>query len=193
MLSAAGNITVQNAYETGTALLEGLEKQRPDVLLLDVQLPDYKGQDLALIISRKYPSVRILAITSYDAPMHVKSMMRNGCKGYILKNTRLKPLIAAIEQVHAGETYIDPVLKEQMMQNMLHYKKSSGNRQPNLTSREKEILRLIIEEYTNQEIADRLFLSLRTVENHRFSLLQKLEVKNSIGLVRAAIEMGLVQ
>lgn len=193
MLAAADHIIVQNTFETGAALLSGLENELPDVLLLDVQLPDYKGHELAEIISKSYPSVRILAITSLDAPIHVKLMMQHGCKGYILKNIRVRSLINAIELVHNGESYLDPVIKEQMLQNVLHYKKSAANKTPSLTKREKEILKLIVEEYTNQEIADKLFLSLRTVENHRFSLLQKLDVKNSIGLVRVAIQLGLVE
>ncbi len=194
MLSTAAHITVQAVYENGKDLLEGLKLQIPQVLLLDILLPDITGQELAAIISKQYPKVRILAITSLDAPSHVKSMMRNGCAGYILKNTRVKTLITAIEQVHAGETYIEPALKDQMMQNVLQYSKQPAKAKlPNLTQREKEVLKLIIDEHNNQEIADKLFISLRTVENHRFSLLQKLDVKNSIGLVRMAIQMGLVE
>lgn len=192
MLADNKKIVVSDTYENGATLLEGIEKKQPDVLLLDIHLPDYRGQDLAAIISKKYPSVKILVITSLDAPTHVKTMMRNGCSGYVLKNTRVKALVHAIEEVYKGETYIEPALKEQMMQNVLQFKKNTKIKVPNLTQREKEILKLIVEEYTNQEIADKLFLSMRTVENHRFSLLQKLDVKNSIGLVRMAIQMGLI-
>lgn len=193
MLATYENIVVQSTYETGTELLNGLKKMQPQILLLDVQLPDYKGQDLAAIVNKKYPQIKIIAITSLDAPIHVKAMMRHGCSGYILKNTRVKPLILAIEQVFAGETYIEPSLKEQMMHNILHYKKQTSATPSCLTQREQEILKLIVEENTNQEIADKLFLSLRTVENHRFSLLQKLDVKNSVGLVRVAIQLGLIE
>jgi DNA-binding NarL/FixJ family response regulator len=193
MLSSDSNIMVCGAYECGQALLDGLRKQLPDVLLLDVELPDYKGYDLAAIVSRDYPSVRILAITSYDAPILVKRMIKHGCHGYILKNTRVKTLLYAIAQVHEGNEYIEPALKEQMMHPLHKYKAASSNlKVPTLSQREKEILKLIVEEYTNQEIATKLFLSLRTVENHRFSLLQKLDVKNSIGLVRVAIQLGMV-
>lgn len=191
MLSEHPDVFVKNTYENGTDLLEGLKHEQPDVLLLDVQLPDYKGQKLAEIVTSLYPSVNILAITSLDAPFFVKSMIRAGCKGYILKSARLKTLIYAITEVNKGHTYIEPSLKEQMMQNMLHLKKPSA-KTPTLTQREKEILKLIVEEYTNQEIAEKLFISLRTVENHRFSLLHKLEVKNAIGLVKVALQLGLV-
>ncbi len=118
--------------------------------------------------------------------------MRNGCKGYLLKNTDVDTLIQAIGQVHEGHEYIEPSLKEQLMQNMFQFRKQ-GKKSPTLTRREVEILHFIIEENTNQQIADKLFLSLRTVEKHRFSLLQKLDVKNTAGLVKTAIEMGLVK
>ena len=193
MLGSQQDIIVEGTYETGAALLEGLKQNQPDVLLLDVLLPDYKGQDLAETVSKLYPDIKIMAITSLDAPLYVKSMMRHGCRGYILKNTRLKPLVHAIQQVYQGETYIEPSLREQMMQHMLQLKKSPASRSPTLTQREKEILKLIVAEYSNQEIADKLYISLRTVENHRFSLLQKLEVKNAVGLVKAALQLGLAE
>jgi two-component system secretion response regulator SsrB len=194
MLSSDKSIVVCGAYESGKALLEGLLVQLPDVLLLDIELPDYKGYDLAEIIRKNHPSVKILAITSYDAPILVKRMIKHGCLGYILKNTRVKDLLHAIQQVYEGIEYIEPALKEQMILPQYKYKSVSSNlKVPTLTQREKEILKMIVEEYTNQEIAAKLFLSLRTVENHRFSLLQKLDVKNSIGLVRVAIQLGMVE
>ena len=193
MLSNADNIVVLDCYETGQELLNGIKLRQPDILLLDIQLPDYKGNELAEMISKVYPWVKIIAISSLDAPIHVKMMMRSGCSGYVLKNTRVKALLHAIEQVHSGIDYIEQALKEQMMQHLLKYKKLNTSKTPTLTQREKEILKLIVEENTNQEIAEKLFLSLRTVENHRFSLLQKLDVKNAIGLVKVAIQSGLVE
>jgi len=192
MLSASSGIVICNTYNCGKDLLCGLESELPDVLLLDVQLPDIKGTELAKIISNKYPQVNILAITSLDAPIHVKTMLRNGCRGYLLKNTDVQTLIHAIEEVSNGMEYIEPTIKEKMLQNMLHFRKPGNARKPSLTRRETEILQLIIEENTNQQIADKLFISLRTVENHRFSLYQKLETKNTVSLVKIAIQLGLI-
>ena len=193
MLSSCSHIQVVNTYNTGAELLNGLESTQPDVLLLDVLLHDTKGPELAAIIHTKYPKVNILAITSLDAPVHVKAMLRSGCKGYLLKNTDVQTLIHAIEEVNKGNEYIESSIKEQMLQNMLHFRKQANIKKPSLTRRETEILHLIIEEYTNQQIADKLFLSLRTVENHRFSLFQKLDVKNTVGLVKIAIQLGLIE
>ena len=192
MLAPYKHIELVATYATGMALLEGLKQEQPDVLLLDIMLPDISGKELAPEIKKKYPGIRILALTSHDAPSYVKSMMRRGCSGYLLKDTDQKTLILAIEQVYAGAEFIEPALKEQMLQNVINFKKQTANTPPELTPREKEILQLIVQEYTSQEIADKLFISLHTVESHRFSLFQKLDVKNMVGLVKVAIQMGLL-
>lgn len=193
MLQPYSNIEVVGSYTTGTELLAALEKSQPDVLLLDIMLPDISGKEVAETISAKWPQIRILAITSLDAPSHVKSMMRRGCMGYLLKETDAATLAHAIEQVYAGKEFIEPTIKEQILQNVLKLKKNSPDNFPKLTQREKEILTLIVQEYTSQEIADKLFISLRTVETHRFSLLQKLDAKNMVALTKIAMQMGLVE
>lgn len=193
MLLSAPSIQVRGTYTSAAALLEGLEKEQPDVLLLDILLPDQKGTELAPVIRRLYPDIRIIALTSLDAPIYVRSMIRQGCKGYVLKNTDKQSLVYAIEQVYEGQEYIEPSLKEKMLYNVLHQKKHSAGRSPNLTSREKEILQLIVAELTSQQIADKLFLSLRTIETHRFNLHKKLEVNNNVGLAKAALLLGLVE
>lgn len=191
MLAVSDRIVVTSTYHNGTSALEGLQESQPEILLLDIQLPDIKGEELAAHISRAWPEVKILAITSLDAPIHIKIMMRNGCKGYLLKNTDVDTLIHAIEEVHQGREFLEPALKEQMVQNILQFRRND-RKTPVLTRREKEILELIVTENTNQEIAGKLCLSLRTVEKHRFSLLQKLDAKNTAGLVKTAIEFGYI-
>lgn len=191
VLSFFKHIEVQATYHNGKALMQGLQKEQPDILLLDIQLPDISGNDLMRTISKEYPQVRTIILTSVDNTYHVRDIIRNGAKGYILKSTDDNILIEAIEQVYDDKEYIDPVIKEQLLASMLHNKSSSVK--PELTRREKEILKLIIAEKTNQEIADELFLSLRTVEHHRYSILHKLDAKNTVGLVKKAIDLGLIK
>jgi DNA-binding NarL/FixJ family response regulator len=194
MLQACDHIRVTGSFTSGAELLRYLEKEAPDVILLDILMPDLSGQELAALIRQQYPSIRILALTSLDAPYYVKSMMRRGCSGYLLKNTDRQTLIHAIEAVHNGEEFIEPALKELMLQNVMKGRRSHLTPLvPTLTQREKEVLQLIVEECTSQEIADRLFISLRTVEGHRLNLLQKLDAKNTVGLVKAALQMGLIE
>ncbi len=194
MLASSRHIKMIATYESGTELLTGLEQQQPDVLLLDIQLPGMKGDELAEIIQKQWPAIRILAMTGFDTPFYVRNMLEKGCIGYLLKNTGQKTLVHAIETANRGETYIDETLKEQLLQHVLKIKMPAapGN-PPVLTRREKDILRLIVQEYTSQEIADTLFLSLRTIEKYRLNMLQKLHVRNTAGLVKAAISMGLTE
>src|SRR4051812_42263260 len=112
MLMSSNHITVRHTYANGNDLLNGLKTEQPDVLLLDILLPDIKGDELAKTIHNSYPKIKILAITSLDAPIHVKAMLRSGCKGYLLKNTDVQTLIHAIEQVNEGKEYIEASIKE---------------------------------------------------------------------------------
>lgn len=196
MLEPFPHIHITADYTNGTDLMEGLKTNLPDVLLLDILMPGMEGAEVAKAVKSLYPGIHILAITSLNAPAHIKSMMRSGCTGYLLKNTDQQVLVEAIETVFKGVEFIEPALKEQLLQSMLNYKAKAGGSVapslPLLTRREKEILQLILQEYSNPEIAEKLFISIRTVENHRFNLQQKLNVKNTVGLMKVAIQMGLV-
>ncbi len=192
MLSANPDIIVTNTYNSGTALMDGLKKDQPDILLLDILLPDKPGNELAPEISKMYPEVRIIALTSLDAPAVVKSMMAHGCIGYLLKGTDQETLLKAIDHAYQGKEFIEPTLKEHLLQLMLKpQKQTTSVGLQELTKREKEILLLIVEGLTTQEMADKLFISLRTAETHRITLLKKLNVKNTAGLVRMAFVLGL--
>jgi DNA-binding NarL/FixJ family response regulator len=119
-------------------------------------------------------------------------MMQKGYKGYLLKSNTVKPvLIEAIKEVYNGGIYIEASIKEQLLHEMLIAKRKLDKLNPKITQRELEVLNLIMEELSNQEIADRLFISLRTVETHRYNLLQKLNAKNTAGLLRIARQMGI--
>lgn len=187
ILALHTDIKVTDVYLNGDSLLEGLETKQPDVLLLDIQMPGKNGIELAGIISKKFPDVKMIALTNVDILVQVKKMLQKGCLGYLLKDASPEILVEAIKTVHTGEQFLYESLSKQLVNNFF----SQNSKQ--LTRREKEILQLITEEHTNQEIADKLFLSLRTVENHRNNLLQKLDVKNTAGLVKIAIQEGLVK
>lgn len=192
MLSTFPHINMTDTYSSCEALMEGLEDHQPDVLLLDILLPDGSGKELTGTIAKKYPNVKMIALTSLDAPVLVKYMMQHGCLGYLLKDTDEETLVTAIEHAYRGEEYIEPTLKEHLVKSMMQKKPSGFNTAlPNLTEREKEIMKLIVAEYTTQEIADKLYIGFRTVESHRYTLLQKLGVKNTAGLVKMAIMMGM--
>lgn len=195
LLAPFRHIHVTGAYPGGAALLEGLAQNKPDVLTLDILFPDISGKELVPIIRQQYPDIKILVLTSLDAPAMVTSMLRRGCKGYLLKGAGPDLLAEAIGTVSRNEEFIDPGLKEQLLQNVIKYKNDALHQfvVPELTQREKEIITLIAQEYTTKEISEKLFISYRTAENHRYNLIQKLDVKNAAGLVKVAIQMGLIE
>lgn len=184
-------LILHGIYKNGKEILDGLDTDKlPDVLLLDIQMPGMDGIEVAGILSKKYPSVKIVALTNVDAMPQVKRMLQQGCKGYLLKNTDPSELIAAIERVSNGEQILDSVLKDEIINDLFLSKRERGKIV--LSSREKEILELITDGRPNQYIADKLFISLRTVENHRSNLHLKLGVNNTAALVKVALKAGLV-
>jgi DNA-binding NarL/FixJ family response regulator len=188
ILADAKHINVTSVFNNGDELLESLEKSRPDVLLLDIQMPGKSGVELAGIISKKYPVIKMIALTNVDVLTQMKQMLQKGCLGYLLKDVSPEILIKAIETVYEGEQFLHEEFKIQLLKSLT----GSPDSKQLVTRREKEILKLIVEEHTNQDIAGKLFLSLRTVENHRNNLLQKLNVKNTAGLVKIALQEGLI-
>ncbi|TWF45337.1 LuxR family two component transcriptional regulator [Chitinophaga polysaccharea] len=185
---------VQVVYEShiSTSLLTALPAVQPDVLLLDIQMPDLDGMELCKQVRKNHPGIKVIALSSFMESHYVKQMLRNGAMGYLLKNTDPEKLITAIETVYAGDQFLDDIIRRQLLNEMLTGQKRSGYDIP-LTRREEEILKLIAEEYSNQEIAAALFISLRTVETHRLNLTQKLAVKNTAGLVKEALKRGIIE
>ena len=195
LLNALNNvpdIDVTGTYATGAELFSGLKMTQADVLLLDLQLPDKKGNELVPLLLHQYPEMHILILSGIESSPYIKETMQKGCKGYLLKrNTNKNAVVAAIREVYGGGIYLDTTLKEQLLHELLVDKRKSDKLNPKITRREREVLSMITEGLHNQEIADRLFISLRTVETHRHNLLQKLDAKNIADLLRIARQMGI--
>lgn len=192
MLRFYPQFEVISNYTSGEALLEGLAVQVPDVLLLDLNFPDTTGNALVRTIKPLYPQLSILAVTGIDDPIEIQDMMQHGCSGYIRKAADKSVLVEAIEQIVSGETYIEPYLKESLVQYLTSPAQEAA-RSIKLTEREQEVLELIAEGLTNMEIADRLFISHRTVGHHRVSLYEKFKVNNTATLIKAAVLSRLVR
>jgi DNA-binding NarL/FixJ family response regulator len=192
ILGNCADMEVTGSYCNGSELLAGIARAQPDVLLLDIQMPGQTGDELAEIITGRYPKIKMLALTNLDNVFYIKNMMRKGVKGYILKTTREEILLDAIRTVHAGEQYLEPVLKEKLLQESIQVKRQDAA-EPLLSRREIEVLQLIASDLTSQQIADALNVSKRTVDSHRISLLMKLDVKNAAALVKKGLQMGLIK
>jgi len=159
-----------------------------DVILMDISLPGMDGVELCAVMKNKYPGIFILGLSTFNQGLYIKKMMENGASGYILKNSSKEELIKAIHVVHDGGIYFSG----EAGQALAEYQKTSKTALPLLTPREKEILELIAEGYTNPQIAEKIFLSQFTVDSHRKNLLAKLNVKNTASLIRLAVEHKLI-
>ncbi|WP_270087850.1 response regulator [Sphingobacterium sp. SYP-B4668] len=190
MLSTFPQFEVVFKAGSGEGLLLALETWAPDVLLLDIELPDSDGIALCKEVLGRYPQLPIIAITNHDEVLYVRKMMRNGAMGYLLKGTDREGLQEAIQSVLSGKQFIDRQIERSIVHQAITGRNAAVN--VKLTNRECEVLALIAHEHSNQEIADRLFLSVRTVESHRYSLNQKLNIKTVAGLVREAYLRGLI-
>lgn len=159
-----------------------------DVVLMDISMPGMDGVELCAVMKEKYPGLFILGLSTYNQGLYIKKMMENGASGYILKNSSKEELIKAVHTVYEGGIYFSGEVGEALQA----YQKSFKTEMPVLSSREKEILSLIAEGYTNPQIAEKIFLSQFTVDSHRKNLLAKLNVKNTATLIKFAVEHKLI-
>lgn len=162
-----------------------LEQHEPDVILMDISLPGKTGIDLCLEVKTTYPDAQIIGLSSFNQHSFIQKMIDNGASGYVLKNATLEELLKAIETVSRGGTFLSPEAE-------LSLQKNEKSLIPIITRREKEVLKLIAEGLTNNEIASKLFISATTVDSHRKNLLSKFEVKNTASLIRVASQLQLI-
>ncbi len=162
-----------------------LQLHRPDVIFLDINLPDQSGIDLCKEIKSRFPKIQIIALSSFNQQSYINKIIENGASGYVLKNATREELVDAIETIMEGKTYLSD-------EAALIIKKNEGSKIPILTRREKEVLMLISEGMTNNKIATKLFISSTTVDTHRKNLLAKFEAKNTATLIRMASQHDLI-
>jgi DNA-binding NarL/FixJ family response regulator len=158
-----------------------------DVILMDISLPDMNGVDLCKVIKKKYPGIMVLALSTFNQGTYIRKMMESGASGYLLKNAARQEIIEAIKTVIKGKNYLSFDAGQALRSDT-----AQQNAIPPLTKREKEVLIHIAEGLTNAQIAEKLFISIDTVESHRKNLHAKLGVKNTAMLVRFAIENDLL-
>jgi len=164
--------------------LSFLKRQKPDIILMDVGLPDKSGTELCREVKQLYPSVLVLGLSTFNQQAIIQNMIDNGASGYVLKNATKEELLEAINEVLKGKKYFSFEVAAAL--------RETREKNPLITRREKEVLQLIAEGLTNVEISEKLFISMPTVNTHRKSLLEKFEVKNTATLIGKAIKSGLL-
>ncbi len=166
-----------------------------DVILMDINMPGGSGIDATIKLRELYPSIKVLALTMHNDISIITRMIEAGASGYILKRTNMNEVIEAIRVVYAGERYLGRDTQQIIMDNLSSppgMNSPGQERKPILSSRESEVLNLIAQEYSNSQIAEKLFISERTVEAHRRNIFIKTKTKTIVGLMKLAIEKGLL-
>lgn len=193
MLAKQSDINVAATYENGEYLLDELNKVKPDLALVDINMPGMKGPELTQKIKELNPSIQVITLSMYDDAVHIMEMIEAGVSGYLLKNVNDQELIDAIRQVHNGKMYFSSEVSEKITTLVMQQqKKLQEPEKPKLTGRELEILKLVADENSNAEIAEKLFISERTVETHRKNMLRKTNNKTIVGLIKYAMEEKLI-
>lgn len=186
LLQNIDNIEWMGHAMNAASCLAFLRRQTPDVILMDINLPDRNGTDLCKEVKELLPRIQILGLSTFSQQSFIEKMMTNGASGYILKNASQEELIEGIETVMLGKQYLS-LDAEQAMK-----RPDWGQGIPLITRREKEVLSLIAEGLTNAEIAEKIFVSSTTVDSHRKNLLAKFEAKNTASLIKMAAQAGLI-
>lgn len=196
LLEAEPDITVVGEAETGRQAVQLARKLAPDVIVMDIAMPNLNGLEATRQISREVPDARLLVLSSYNDEEYVHQVTEAGASGYLLKQTAATDLIKAVHEARKGNAFFSPVVSRRLVE---HYRKvvSSGapvkRRNDLLTSREAEVLQLIAEGRANKQIAAELSISIKTVEKHRQQVMNKLNIHDIAGLTRYAISKGIIE
>ncbi len=187
LLAQSEAVEICGAAHDAHSALELLKTIPAEVALVDVNLPDINGIDLCLALRKEFPKLKILGLSTFKERSYITRMIEAGASGYLLKNASKEELEDAINTARKGRMYMSMEVAA-----VLAKPAKEQSSIPLLTAREKEVLHLIAEGFTNQEIAEKLFISILTVDSHRKNLLAKFGVKNTAAMVRVALEHKLI-
>ena len=194
LLEKQDNIEVVAEAADGREAISKVVQHRPDVVVLDISMPLMDGLEATRQMKRENPDVKILILTMHDDEEYFFQLLRAGASGYVTKRAVAKELVLAIEAVYEGESFFCPSMAKHLLSDYLRLNKTAEHaEQDELTPREREIVKLIAEGYTNQQIADLLYRSVKTIESHRSNILRKLDIHDSIELVKYAVRKKLIE
>lgn len=196
LLSASEDIEVVGEAATGHEAIKLTRQLRPAVLLMDIAMPGLNGLEATRQIRKEFPKTRIIVLSAHGDDAYVAQMVSLGVAGYMLKQTSAHLLAEAIRDVAGGKSYFSPTIERRLHPpkgSLANNLRTQDSEQINLTSREVEVLQLIAEGYANKQVASTLKISIKTVEKHRQSLMERLNIHNTAGLTRYAISAGVVE
>jgi len=193
MLEPQPGIDVVAEADSGNKVSSVLQDNPVDVIIMDINMPDMSGIEATKLVKDNHPQIKVLALTMSSDDSHIRQMVQAGASGYIMKSAGRDELTRAIHDVMEGKHYFSDQATQSIMMDLVKNKGKPSTAEPiHITERELEVLQLIVKENTNQEIAEKLYISPRTVDAHRRNLLQKTGSRNTAGLVKYAFQQGLV-
>jgi DNA-binding NarL/FixJ family response regulator len=195
ILAIHDDIEVIGEAANGIEAIEKTAKLSPDVVLMDIAMPGLGGLEAALEILKTHPQSKVLVLTQYDDIEYIYRFLKAGAVGYVLKKAAGSELVTAVRAVYQGKSFIDPSVAEKVIQGFVGTSQSGSeeDRYEKLSDREKQVLKLIAEGQTMQQIADGLVLSIKTIMTHRTNIMEKLSIHNRTELIKYAIRKGLVR
>jgi two-component system response regulator NreC len=193
LLEAESDIRVVGEAFNGREALELAESLQPDVVLMDITMPEMDGLEATKQLKTRFPHINVLVLTMHRSDEYFFEMLKSGASGYILKGAKTSELINAVRIVQGGEVFLYPSMTQKLVQGYLQLADLDNEGEPSLSPREKEIFRLLAEGYSNREIAETLVISPSTVHSHRGNLMDKLGLGNRRELIQYARKRGLIQ
>ncbi len=193
LLEAQSDITVVGDAANGREAVRKVQKLHPDVVVMDIAMPDLNGIEATLQIRQSHPATQVVILSMYSSTEHIFRALQAGALGYVMKESAGKEVVDAVRAVHAGRRYLSQRIADTMIENYVHLRGKVQAKSPleDLSPREREVLQLVVEGKSSAEIAEILYLSAKTVETYRSRLMHKLGVSDMPSLVKFAIEHGL--
>lgn len=192
ILGAEPDVQVVGEAADGKEAIEKTRELSPDLVLMDVAMPGLGGLEATLEIRKLYPETRILVLSQYDNREYIFRFLKAGASGYILKSAAGRELVTAVRAVHDGGSFLDPNIAVTVIEGYIKSEHPEESTYEDLTDREKQVLKLIAEGYTSKQIADSLYISIKTAMAHRASIMEKLNLHSKAELIRYAIGKGLI-
>lgn len=194
VLNEEAGISVVGEVGNGNELMTLLSKSQPDLVITDISMPGISGIEVSKMIKSSYPTVKVLILSMHTNEEFITKAIDIGADGYLPKDTSMKELLEAIRVISHGESYFNKSISDTIIKSMINKSKSKqvAGKKASLTNREIEIVLLVVDGLTNKEIAEKLFISVRTVDSHKNNIMQKLHLKSSVDLVKYAIRNKMV-
>jgi DNA-binding NarL/FixJ family response regulator len=193
LISEFNEMSVIIEAGNGKELIDKMVRKVPDVVLLDLEMPGMDGAQTLAWLKQKHPRIRVIILTMHDEESIIAHMVENGAHGFLVKNDPIETLVDAVHSVMDTGYYFDDRISKALLTRLITGEKIKPKfSKVNLTERELQIVQLICEEFTNKEIAEKLCLSVRTIDGHREVILEKIKARNTVGIVMYAVKNGLV-